>query len=805
MFPGGKHAISVIRLCRNNLTGEPFVLSDDSLQRLLCVQGALLLSIRVIHLYDRGRFDLFMAPKKPVPSPNFLTCPIEPVGSEVPKAPAPNNIPFEKISTKKEVAASAARRSLPHDDKSWNSAHPSSPLDRAIPRVDGHQPPRGSSKKAVANEPRRPHIMRWVVVALIVLIAAATGPAVYALVRAGIAAQSAKSAITRAMTGLQRSDFDTANQGLHDARVGLTDAHDALKGVGFWRDVPGIGTQVRALEDAASAGAATVDGLEDLFGVATEVLDAAASVSAATGELVNPVEAHRSFNDLTPEEKRAILARLDRSLPDIRSAQAKVTVALETWNRIPQDSLFSPLKKAFQPVAENLPRLKQSLDEAVPLLEVFIPLAGYPEPADYLVLLQNSDEMRATGGFVGTWGVLHMDGGDLETFEFNDVYALDNPASGVWKEVPPAPIRDRLGVPAWFFRDANWSPDFPTSAMRLSDFYVRETKAGTGKDVKMPSGVIALNQPFFEGLLRMTGPITIDGVTFTADNFFDELEFEVEQRFLEKGISQDDRKQILLKLGDALLAKLTSLPAARWPDLLDLATRSLERKDIQMYARNPALLARLDAFGWTGRTKPTNGDFLWVIDSNLAALKTDGVMQKRVSYTVDAKDPEQAIATVTLRYTNDGPGIGKDFRYTRYRDYVRLYVPEGAELIEVNGAMKDDRYRTGGRVVPGSVDVFKDLGKTVFGAFWSIEPKTTQEITFKYRLPHGVADQLTAGNYRLDIPKQSGNDGVALTLDLRFGKKLQRAMPAEEPAQFGDNAYKVESDAASDRAFEITF
>jgi hypothetical protein len=739
---------------------------------------------------------------KKSPSPNFLTCPVpgmdEMLESEKSvKAPMPANVPVEPKA--KEVSFfSTKTKSKPTPAPS--TVH-STPLERAMPRVD----PRDERD---ARLPRRRHPVRWVIVLALIVAAVLTGPAVYALVRAGVAAQAAKDAVKRAAVQAQRGNVTQATQELAGARDGLNDARDALKGVGFWRDIPGVGTQVRALEDAASAGASTLDAAQELSAVADGLLDAASTASAATGELLNPVEAHRSFNDLTPEEKRAILARLDRSLPDIRAAQAKIAVALDTWNRIPQGKLYAPLREALAPVATSLPQLKKTLDEAVPLLDVFLPLAGYPKSAEYLVLLQNSDEIRATGGFIGTWGILKVDGGDLKDFSFHDVYSLDNPASGNWKEVPPAPIKDRLGVPAWFFRDANWSPDFPTSAQRMSDFYVRETKQGTGKDVKVPDGVIALNAPFFQGLLGITGPITVDGVTFNANNFFDQIEVEVEQNFLQQGIPQDQRKQILLKLGDALMAKIMSLPAARWPDLLDLTTRSLDHKQIQVFARDPATLKQLDVFAWTGRTKPTNGDFVWVIDSNLAALKTDGVMTKEVHYHLDATDPNGPLATVTLRYTNNGPGINKDYRYTRYRDYVRVYVPDGAQLVSTKGAMKDDRYRTGGRFVSGPTDVMHELGKTVFGAFWSIEPKTTQELSFTYRLPPTMlmsSDPDAKPGYHLDIPKQSGNDESSLTLDLRFGKNLKTAMPPEASEQFGDMSYKVESDTALDRSFQVSF
>ncbi len=715
-------------------------------------------------------------------APNFLTCPVG------------------------EMTLPASANEQKASSKSGNAAWPLRPVKKSGngQAANGKTFDLRSSKHEAFK--KQPRLVRWLILAVVILVIFATGPAVIAITRAGWAGQNAAKALTRAYVSFQARDLPTVGRELDRAEKELSDARDALRGTGFWRDIPNIGTQIRALEDASSAGASTVDGVRDLVAVVGDLLSAAETVDVVTGELVNPIEAHRSFNDLSQEEKRAILAKLSRALPDIRAAQAKVSVALDTWNRIPQNELVAPIRLAFLPIAENLPKLTRSFDEVVPLLEVFIPLAGYPDPANFLVVLQNSDEMRATGGFLGTWGVIHVDGGDLAEFEFNDVYSLDGPAATRgWSEAPPAPLRDRLGVPAWFFRDANWSPDFPTSAARLADYYVRETKVGTGKDVERPTGVIALNAPLFEGFLRITGPITVDGVTFTADNFFETLEYEVEQRFLELGIPQSERKQILVKLGDELIRRLTDLPAARWPDLLDLVTESLNRKDIQLAPRDPALLARLDAFGWTGRAKPTNGDFLWVIDSNMAALKTDGVMDKEIRYTLDATNPASPVATVTLRYANNGPGINKDFRFTRYRDYVRLYVPEGAELIRVDGAMADDRYRTGGRVVAGRVDTYKELGKTVFGAFWSIEPKTTQDLTFVYRLPPGALTPSGGSGYRLDVPKQSGNDGVALTLDLRFDKNVQRAVPGEDPSHFGDRAYQVETAMGIDRTFEIQF
>lgn len=677
-----------------------------------------------------------------------------------------------------------------------------------LPLTDGGS---SSLEPSVIPERRksRIHYVRWTMVVAVVVVLLAVSPAVVALFRTGIAASSAKSAVKETAIKLQEKDLVGAQMALNTAIDQVQIASDSLKGMGYWRDVPGIGTQIRALEDASNSGLQALSAGRSLLGVLQGVIGAAETGEQALEQVQVSVSPDRSFKDLSAEEKRAMLARLDRALPDLKEAEAKIDIAVDAWSRIPQDRLIAPIRSAFAPIAEALPRIKRTIDEATPLMELFVPLAGYPEAKTYVVLLQNTDEIRPTGGFIGTVGRLTVDAGEVKEFSFEDVYALDNRASGVWTDVPPDPIQKYLGMGLWFFRDSNWSPDFPTSAERLLDAYSRELAVRDGAMSKKPDGVIAINPPLFTKLMQIAGPIEIDGVTFDAETYFDLLEYQVEQAWLEKGLSVDQRKIILTKLGDELFRRLTLLPASRWPDLLDVLTDTLERKQVMVYVSEPKTLSLLDSFGWSGRMKSTETDFLSVIDANLAALKTDGVMQKSVRYSIAPNGEGDLIATVTLNYKNQATRLANgdptNFKYTRYRSYTRIYVPEGAELISSEGAMLNDRYQTGGRLVEGTVDVTHELGKTVFGAFWSIEPNTSQALRFTYRLPKSVVDNIRAGTYSLDWQKQSGNDAVGLTLDLSFGKTLQSAVPAEDSSEWGDASYRVETNSLTDRRFDLTF
>lgn len=609
----------------------------------------------------------------------------------------------------------------------------------------------------------------------------------------GIGGAIAGFGLKQAYRELQMGQGAAAEQRLPEARAALKRADIALDRVEFgsrsllyWRYMPVVHAYILTLDESIAAGRSTLKGVQDLLDVGEMIQEAFAQVGLGTQALQNPLTPNRTFKTLTREEKRVILARLSQALPAIRSAQEQMTIALTRWQDVPRENIAEGLRTQLETRIQQFEAVQKQFDQVVKLAEVFLPMSGYPEPKKYLVILQNNQEMRGTGGFIGTVGEVWVDSGDVEKMVFQDVYSIDLPVSGVWNRPSPAPIARWLEQKNLFLRDANWSPDFPTTADVLLRQYV-EQREKAGVPVPQLDGLIAFEPDFFKRLLTVIGPVTIEDQEFRADNFFDALQFDVHIRFHQEGIPTPQRKEVVAKLGDAVFQKVTELPARRWPELLQAAVTSLEQRDILFFMRDQALQQALDARDWSGRTKSAPMDYLRVIDTNMGSLKTDGVMDKQILYGLDASNPNELRATVTLRYrnTNSTP----NWRYTRYRNYVRVYVPEGAELLASLGAMDDDMSRTQGRFVPGRVEVYRELGKTVFGAFFAVEPGKTGEIQFTYRLPPSVLTAVRRGSYELLVQKQPGSY-ARLVMDGRFPAILQRASPPEEGRAFGDAAYQ---------------
>lgn len=646
-----------------------------------------------------------------------------------------------------------------------------------------------------ASSPKSRKTWRWVVLGVALLL-------LPLIVGGGLAAwglRSTYATLQQATTQAEARAFDQAQAALQRAERGVRWTEYGSRALLFWRVVPVVRSYVVTLDESLSAAKSTLRGIEDVLQVAILLQEVLDEVGMGRGTLANPLEPDRTFRSLSREEKRLVLARLSQAMPTIRSARERMVIALDRWQRVSGEGIAPTLQAELRARVAQFEQLQTSFDQAIELLEVGLPLAGYPERKTFLVILQNTDEARATGGFIGTVGEITVDSGDIEKMTFQDVYSVDNPVSGVWKKPSPEPIRRWLEQPNLFFRDANWSPDFPQSAAVLLEQYQEERRLA-GVTVGNLDGLIALQPETFRRLLEVTGPITIQDQEFRADTFFDVLQYDVHMRFHQEGLPTPQRKEVVAQLGNALFQRLSDVPARRWPELLNAVTTSLNTKDVLLYAKDPVLQSALDMRQWSGRTRSAEGDFLWVVDTNMGSLKTDGVMDKQILYGVRLVSPTEALATVTLRYKNTNPT--PTWRYTRYRNYARVYVPEGSELVSSKGAMQDDLYRTGGRAVAGTVDVYKDLGKTVFGAFFSVESGKTGELQFTYRLPASAVASLRQNTYTLLVQKQPGSY-PRLAVDVHTPQTVRRATPGEDPKRYGDARYQASISLEEDQVFSI--
>jgi hypothetical protein len=167
--------------------------------------------------------------------------------------------------------------------------------------------------------------------------------------------------------------------------------------------------------------------------------------------------------------------------------------------------------------------LAPNLEEASDLALQASVFLGKQMDKRYLLVFQNNAEKRASGGFMGSFAVVDMSKGEIKNILVPKGGTYDTEAGLSEKVVAPEPLW--LLNPLWHLWDANWWPNWPTTAKKIEWFY--EKSNGPTVD-----GVISLTPTVIERLLTVTGPIDMSkdyGVIISADNFW-----QVTQTFSEQ-------------------------------------------------------------------------------------------------------------------------------------------------------------------------------------------------------------------------------------------------------------------------------
>lgn len=463
------------------------------------------------------------------------------------------------------------------------------------------------------------------------------------------------------------------------------------------------------------------------------------------------------FSDLPDETRAEFLKLVYESEPEIQGLKANLNLALLNINKIRKVSILWPLYGKISEYKSQLENASSLLSSLTPLVKLLPVLGGYPTESNLLIIMQNNDELRPGGGFIGVFGLLKSYNGKIISLDTHDSYHLDMPAVGQWQMEPPAPIKKYMKVENWYLRDANWSPDWPTSAKKIEEIYYGESRAIVQTAPEF-AGVIGITPDFVASLLKLVGPIEEGGVIYNQENFQSLLQYNVEVAYKEQEIPSWERKQVINDLLEELKTKLLVLEASKLPELLNIFENSLKMKDLQIYFNNENYQAIAAQLGADGAVKKTDSDYLLVVDANLAAYKSDAVVKKTIDYTVE-ESAGKLNSDLKIGYRHEG---GFDWRTTRYRSYTRVYVPRGSQLISVKALGQVN-------LEVESISSFEDkeLDKTVFGFFFSVEPGTNGTIDLKYTLPDNIKND---SNYNLLVQKQAGRRTEALRVNIDLGK-----------------------------------
>ena len=471
---------------------------------------------------------------------------------------------------------------------------------------------------------RRRRVVRIGGVLLGAFIVIAAAGAAAGMINATSSVRDGTVAARKALTAARNGNSSQARSSLTRARERFSLAESRVESIltlpaGL---VPGLAQQVDAVQAAIGEGQRISAIGDDL--VATADYDSL----KYSGRL-----------DLT--RVRALAAPTRRADQALRRAQEHLEDVQRGW-------LLPPLENQIESFNERLAEASRDTRLASSLLDVTPGLLGADGPRHYLVAFLTPAELRGGGGFVGSYAELEAVDGKVKLIRSGRTDELINAVPlGQRTLTGPADYLRRYGPyqPADFLQDATFSPDFPSDASVLAQLYPQSG----GRKV---DGVISVDPIGLAALLRLIGPVTVDGLAkpLTAANAAEVL---LRQQYLESP-DRAARGEILANATKVTFEKLTnaSLPAPRrLSNVLSPVSRSGHLRMWSPDQREQELFEQLGADG--SLVLPTGGDGLAVVQQNFGNNKLDAYLKRAITYqvNVDARTG-QLRSTVKVKLTN---------------------------------------------------------------------------------------------------------------------------------------------------------
>jgi len=562
------------------------------------------------------------------------------------------------------------------------------------------------------------------------------------------------SITTRPGTELTLSDFNRLQSSLDDV---LSTLSSVQQQIGFLRPIVNLNntldgtlTSLDAAQQLALAADAMLDGLQPTLFF-----------------LVGGEDDKTVIGQISSGERVVELLRLGRpgfiNAGDYLQTASGYIQAIETSELSAGILLQVEQLSAFH---DQLSDIQRILMTAPDLLTVGL---GLETQQNYLVLSQNSDEIRPSGGYLSTYGWMTIRNGRVVDYSYSATTATSpNP--------PDDTMASEIELPSWWIQygepvyaawDGSWSPDFPTTAQMAMWYY------NNGNNPQSPvNGSVSIDIVAFEYILEALGEVTVSdyNMIVTTENFR-EVVYDI------RAFGEGDlpHKRFLASLYRQIFTDwqaIASNPETS-ADILGVLLRALQEKHIMMYFNDENLNEATELLGWSGQQQDAIGrDYLMVVDANLGN-KSNSSIRRQVTYDVEIL-PEGAVSTrTTLLYDYPAavadldPAVDPEFHGPLdYNNLLQVYIPIGSNVGETSGAINQ-------------VQEVDYAAHTLLTGEMTVQYDSSERVQFSYISPNVIESLGEYQRYRLLIQKQPGMQPelVNIQITLPVGATLVSTTP----------------------------
>jgi hypothetical protein len=509
----------------------------------------------------------------------------------------------------------------------------------------------------------------------------------------------------------------------------------------------------------------------------TAGLTAAQAGIRAGEKFFTAVEPHADLLGFTGEETYfgttedrvgLVLETLSQIAPQLDGIATEIDVMKQELDKIdpmdyPENVKGYPVRQLITQARGGAEAAEIALNEARPALERLPAIAGAEGRRKYLVIFQNDNELRPTGGFMTAYAVVFVENGKVTPEKSDDIYELDQK----FRNKPPIPEvlgRYLTSESRWNLRDMNMDPNFENSMDTFYQYY--QTIPGEAKDI---DGIIAVDTELLKKVVDVIGPVDVPGYGTFSSKTLPVCDCPQIIYMLSEIIDRptpylrENRKGILAPMMQAIIQKTYASPREAWPMLAQIGWEGIEGRHIQMYFFNEQDKAAAHAIKAAGTVPDTSveGDFLTVIDANLAGAKSNLFIETSAEIKVQGVENGRVTKEVELTYRNTHPPSNCNLEAGELclngllNDWSRWYVPKGAQVNDALG-FKD------GHTIDTS-----NPNYDVIEGFFTVAPLAQTKVRITYSVPYTLSDDA----YQLTIQKQGGLDKIATEVITPWGSE----------------------------------
>jgi hypothetical protein len=397
---------------------------------------------------------------------------------------------------------------------------------------------------------------------------------------------------------------------------------------------------------------------------------------------------------------------------------------------------------------------------------------GINSERSYLILAQNNDEIRPSGGYISTYGWMTVRDGRITAYDYQATTSTTpNP--------PSSALAGEIQIPEWWIQyrnpisaawDGSWSADFSETAERAMWYY------NNGNNPQAPvDGVISIDITAFERILSALGQVNVDGYdrTVSAVNFRDVI-YDI--RAFGEGTAPHKRFLVALYkqiFEDWLVSG--SDDGQQSAALIGVLLESLQQKNLMLYFADPQLQGAMDLLGWSGQqTVPEQSDYLMVVDANMGN-KSNASVARQITYDVSLFEDGSREARLSINYdysesrASSDPAVDAEYHGPLdYSSILQIFVPQLSRVDDDNGFSR-------------SVRSYEYAGATLFTSLIRVPYNSAPRFQLNYHTEQIAQFVNDSWHYRLLIQKQPGMRDEYVNILLTFPDRTTIISTSPQP------------------------